>query len=176
MRRVYFGEKESASSRSDREQSHEEDMDNLQREIAEIEERLRLRRLPDSDRPVPPIPRDDDNDDPPPSFAHTNEIPDATSGVLVAHVAVQEIPSPSNRATGSIADPPSRGPTLAHVPGIVESSPLIRPIRKLVFLSKRILHRIMAAKESLFLIRNFRAEERPRSGIVARGCPVESGT
>ncbi len=145
LRRVYFGEKETEPSRQAPELTHEEVMDNLRREIAEIEERLRLRRSPDSERPILPLPRDDDSDDPPPSFAHTNVIPDATSGVLVAHVTVQETPSPSDRTSDSTeSGSPDR-----------ELSSLIRPIRKLVFLSKRVLRRIMAAKESLFKFGTF---------------------
>jgi hypothetical protein len=85
LRRVYFGKKEAEPSRQGPELTHEEVMDNFRREIAEIEERLRLRRPPDSERPILPLPRDDDSDGAPPPFANTNVIPDATSGVLVAH-------------------------------------------------------------------------------------------
>jgi hypothetical protein len=62
-RRVYFGEKEPEPSHQDRELTHEEVMANLRREIAEVEERLRMRRPPpDSGRGIPPLPRDDDDD------------------------------------------------------------------------------------------------------------------
>jgi hypothetical protein len=183
LRRVYFGEKEPASSHSGRELTHEEVIGNLRREIAEIEERLRLRRPPDSDRPILHIPRDDDRDGPPPSVAHTNVNPDANSGVIVAFVTESGPPFPSDRAPSmSDADPSNHG--LDGPEGMDGSSSnaidlynvtpqmkldgfsprelvygpreiITQPIRKLVLLSKRILRKIMVAKESLFKFGTF---------------------
>ncbi len=95
---------------------------NLRREIAEIEERLRLRRPPDSDRPIPHVPRDDDSDGPPPSVAHTNVNPDANSGVIVAFVTESTPPFPSDRAP-TASDVDQSNPGLDFVPeGMAGSS------------------------------------------------------
>jgi hypothetical protein len=123
-------------------------MENLRREIAEVEERLRLRRLPpDSERGILPLPRDDDDDsDEPPSLAHTAVIPDPRyGGAIVAFATVQETQPPSDSTTGP-----------ADASSFQQATECLRgPIRKLVFLSKRVLRRVMAAKESLFKFGTF---------------------
>jgi hypothetical protein len=149
LRRVYFEEKEAEPSHDDQDFSHEEVMDNLRREIAEIDERLRRRRPPpDSGRSLPPLPRDDGDDggEPPRSVAHTNVHPDPRhGGALVAFETVPGIPPSSERMTGP-GDATNFQTEAVCLPG---------PIRKLVLLTKRVLRRIMAAKESLFKFGTF---------------------
>jgi hypothetical protein len=147
LRRAYFGKKEPESSLRDQELSHEEVMANLRREIAELEERVRRRRpAPDSSQGIPHLPRDDDDDgsEPPRSIAHTNVGPTEGRGdILVAFVTESELQSQSERTSG---------PTEATASW---DTSLLRPFRKLVFLSKRILRRVMAAKESIFKFGTF---------------------
>jgi hypothetical protein len=148
LRRVYFGEKESEPSLRDQELSQEEVMANLRREIEEIEEPLRRRRPPpDSSPGLHHMPRDDDDDgsEPPRSIGHTNVAPIAGSGgVLVAFATVPETLPSSERTSDPTDAIPSR-----------DNMSLSGPIRKLVLLSKRVLRRVMAAKESLFKFGTF---------------------
>ena len=81
-----------------------------------------------------PLQRKDEDDDPPPAIAHTNVALNFVSGSIVPFLIVPGTPPPS------ILDAPL-------VP--------VSPIRKLVLLSKRVLRRIMAAKESLFKFGTF---------------------
>ena len=168
LRRVYFGEKELEPSRDDLELSHEEVMDNLRREIAEVEERLRTRRPPpDSGRDIPPLPRDHDDDEggPPRSIAHTNVDPVARSGgVLVAYATVPGTPPPSTSASGPAEAAYCRNETC-----------LSGPIRKLVFLSKRVLRRIMAAKESLFKFGTFVPKNDREAGLSPEAARWKAG-
>ena len=126
IRRVYFGETE---------------MEKLQQGIDELEgRRVRRRVLEDSGPPLPPV-HHDDEDPPPPSIAHTNIPPTARTGVIVSFSSLPES-----------QDPPPYNDTsdLTDSAGVVVGRSILKPIRKLVLLSKRVLRRIMAAKESLF--------------------------
>jgi hypothetical protein len=154
LRRVYFGEQEAEPVVPVPELTHEQVMNNLRQEIAELEERKeraqRRARAADSGRLLPSLSREDEEDDPPPppsSIAHTNVAPDSRSGVIVAASTVTEL---SSSATGtaqqrliSIASE-----TVQTVSLPATSFP--RGLgRRLVLLSQRVLRRVMAAKESL---------------------------
>ena len=96
-----------------------------------MEERSRRRR-PDSGRPLPSQ-RKDEDDDPPPSVAHAsriNLVSETSASVLIAPE------TPPHCIFGASLEP-------------------LSPIRKIVLLSKRVLRRIMAAKESLFKFGTF---------------------
>jgi hypothetical protein len=166
LRRVYFGTQEIEPVAPERpEISHEQSMANLRREIARLEEKAarqrqeiaelerraeRRRRAAYSGRLPLPVQREDDNDDPPhPSLAHTNVVPDARSGRLVAFATVIETPPPTDT-------PPDAEMTSVVIDTVVNDSlPVSRAsftsslTRKLGLISKRVLRRIMATKESL---------------------------
>jgi hypothetical protein len=184
LRRVYFGEQEAESVVSVPELSHAQVMVNLRREIAELEERKeraeRRSRAADSGRPSSALPREDDEGDnfpPPISIAHTNVIPDSRSGFLVAASTVHESSSVSETT-----------PQTEGVSGVCGTTPndslpevsiLQTSCRKLVLLSKRVLRRIMAAKESLvkfgtFVPRNDReADTSPEASRWKAGRDLE---
>ncbi len=131
----------------EREFSHEEVMENLRKEIEELEQRLRRRGPPeDSGRILPPR-RDDDTDDSPPSVAHANVTPDARTGILVSFPIVPE--SPLSDETLSTTGPTTKVGQQSVIPS------RFSPCRKLVLLSKKVLRRVMAAKESLFKFGTF---------------------
>ena len=166
LRRVYFGTQElEPAAREQSEVSREQSLAQLRDEIARLEDRAamqrqeiaelerraeRRRRSADSGRPPLPALREDDDDgdgDPsPPSVAHTNVVPDARSGRLVAFTTVRETPeaSPGVETTSDGIGEEVDGSSL------VPSTSVIAPlVRKLGLISKRVLRRIMAAKESL---------------------------
>ncbi len=95
LRRIYFGEQECEQVALGPKLSHQQIMENLRKEIAELEGRVARRRFP-ADSGPPPLParREDDNDDVPPqsSMAHTNVGPERGSGLLVAVLTVPETP------------------------------------------------------------------------------------
>jgi hypothetical protein len=116
---------------------------------------------------------------PPPSFsvAHTNVTPSGSSGVLVAFSTVPDTP-PAHEA-GANSDTVSEG-SRSDQNSLASGASFIRaPIRKLVLLSKRILRRIMAAKESLvkfgiFVPRNDReADSSPEASRWKAGRDLE---
>jgi hypothetical protein len=141
LRRTYFGEKERQLPALNPAQSHQEVMEALQREIDELERRRGRPSVPEeSGRPLLPF-RDEDNDPrPPPSGAHTNVAPDARTGVMRSF---SNVPESSNQTDNSASN--NSG----------SSSRCCFPVRKVVLLSKRVLRRIMAAKESLFKFGTF---------------------
>jgi hypothetical protein len=126
LRRMYFGEQEAEYVVPVPEPSHEQIMNNLRQEIAELEERKeraeRRSRAFDSGRPSNSLRREDEEDDP---------FPDGQSGHSVAIPTVL---------------PPA---TTTRTPQTALASKASGTIRKLVLLSKRVLRRVMAARESL---------------------------
>ena len=119
-----------------------------QLEISELEVRERAARRARGagpGRPPLPVQREDDRDDQGSSntsLAHTNVVPDGRSGRLVAFTTLVESP------------PPTGTPPNDVIASGTESLPVIETpfsssIRKLCLISKRVLRRIMAAKESL---------------------------
>jgi hypothetical protein len=147
LRRVYFGEDEPEPVGEDQPLvSHEQIMLNLRQEIAELEERAeRQRRAMDPGRPPLPMLRENDDDDPPPfSFAHTNVVPDARNGRLVAFSSVPETPPPTETSPNDEMDSSGPAPTL-----------FASTVRKLALISTRVLRRILAAKESIFKFGTF---------------------
>ncbi len=152
LRRVYFGEQEVEPVAPVPALTHEQVMNNLRQEIAELEERKeraqRRSRGADSGRPPSILSREDEEDDSPPpsSIAHTNVAPVGRSGLIVAASTVV-LPSSSSAETDQRrSSGASRAVQLDSVSGASSSR---EPNRKLVLLSKRVLRRIMAAKESL---------------------------
>jgi hypothetical protein len=141
LRRTYFGEKERQVPVTNPAPSHQEVMENLQREIDELERRLGRRRVPeDSGRPLPSYRDGDDDSRPPPSVAHTNVAPDARTGLVIPFSIV---PDSSSQSDDPVPDNNS------------SSSRCCIPVRKMILLSKRVLRRVMAAKESLFKFGTF---------------------
>ncbi len=158
-RRVYFGETE-------QDPSHEQVMDRLRAEIAELEQRaVRARR--DGDLPSSPDVHRKDDDGPPSPPANAPEI--GSSAARGEH---------QSESRGSMTDPPSsvgshgRGASdesgaLCAVdsfmlPGLSSLSLIGEPrlvsflgktkclVRKSVRISKKVLRRVLAAKESIF--------------------------
>ena len=169
LRRVYFGQREAEPLPQVEEQSHDEIMANLREEIASVDERLRLhdrsrlgRLPPESGRYLPPLPREDEDDEGDPSQPiapiHVNPGP----GSRGALVAIAPVPAnPRHQGTSGPADV------------------MLRSVDKLVFLTKRVLRRIMAAKESLFKFGTFvpkndrEAESSPESARWKAGRSLE---
>jgi hypothetical protein len=139
LRRIYFGEKERQLPASDPMQTHQEEMETLQREIEALERRRgRPRVQEDSGRPLQSFRDDDDDSSPPPLGPGTNVALDVRPSVVFSNV--QESLSQTDNSVPSHGGSSSRG---------------CFPVRKLVLLSKRVLRRIMAAKESLFKFGTF---------------------
>jgi hypothetical protein len=169
-------------------------MENLRKEIAELEERLGRGQFPE-DSGHPPLPfhrREEDEDDdfsPPASMGHTNLAPEGRSGLLVTFSTVPETPPSSEMTTdggvtidlGSTivieSQPESSSGTESSGSGTSDSSGFLQ--RKIGLISKRILRRIMAAKESLvkfgtFVPRNDRqADESPEASRWKAGRDLE---
>jgi hypothetical protein len=141
LRRTYFGEKERQLPAPNPVQSHQEVMEALQREIDDLERRRGRPRVPEeSNRPLPSF-RDEDNDPrPPSSVAHTNVAPDARTGVVRPFSIVPEPSDQTDNSAPNHSGSSSRG---------------CFPVRKMILLSRRVLRRIMAAKESLFKFGTF---------------------
>jgi hypothetical protein len=173
LRRVYFGiqeEEPDAIPRPaaiiSREQSNADlrrEIERLearaaeqQQEILELERRAeRRRRASDSGRPLLPALREDDDgdgDSPPPSVAHTNVGPEAQIGRLVAFATVSETPEASSGAETNSDGIDAEVNRSSNVNSTTLFSPLTR---KLGLISKRVLRRIMAAKESLVKFETF---------------------
>ncbi len=145
LRRVYFGEKEPESSRPGREQNNE------------LGRRVRRRNHPeDSGRPIPP--RRDNDDQSPPSVAPTQN---SSTGVLVPFSSSSEVPPRSVVGSQShVPESPSSAESLAAIGSSTKDGQLsvissCFLCRKLVLLSKKVLRRVMAAKESLFKFGTF---------------------
>jgi hypothetical protein len=183
LRRVYFGEQEDERAIPVPELSHEQTMDNLRQEIAELEERkekveqhIRRSRAADSGRPSSVLPREDEEDDPPPPppfITHTYVIPYSQGGVLVAFSTVPESPSASETTSNTEG--------VSDVSGTVQSDPYFKvsicrePIRKLVLLSKRVLRLIMAAKESLVKFGTFVPRNDREAGLSPEASRWKAG-
>jgi hypothetical protein len=138
LRRVYFGERETESVAPIPALTHEQIMNQLRQEIAELEERKeqaeRRGRAFDSGRPSSFRLPEDEEDDPShhSSTARPDAIPSGQSGPIVPNSTEQRFSS----ATETI-------------PETKMASRVSGTIRKLVLLSKRVLRRVMAARESL---------------------------
>jgi hypothetical protein len=170
LRRVYFGEDELESGKEEQPAlSREQIMTNLRREIAELEERAeRQRRAADPGRPPLPVLQEDGDDDPPPfSLAHTNVVPDARSGRLVAFSSVPETPPPTETSPNDCMDSVAEAMSdqtqfgLSSEVGEVTVTPprdstlFGSTVRKLALISQRVLRRILVAKESIFKFGTF---------------------
>ncbi len=158
LRRVYFGELErEPSAPPEQELSRQEIIENLRKEIEELEERLRVgRRGSMNTGRLLHLPRRDDDDNPPSAIAHTNG--ESCEFLATPYDLVYGSPTSVSNDEGSERHDSTRvecSPGTSKTTDSSESLPIVSPIRKLVLISKRVLRRVMAAKESLFKFGTF---------------------
>ncbi len=166
-RRIYFGELEA-------EPSHKQVMERLRTEVGDLQRRAERARLSvrEGEAPFPPVlPRRDDDDEPPPPS--TNVLISSLAPTMGTRGADPRHSDRGNSGSSTNTSVPDDGQTdaakeceeiTATVPEMDSTSmnpdfPVTRPlsgmVRKLVLLSKRVLRRVLAAKESLFKFGTF---------------------